>query len=95
MEEMPASVGVREAKNRFSEPTAQVNETGEPLVVTKNNEPWAIILPVDAAARERRKHVQRFMELTEKLEAADDESSWDPDVPDRELLHAERVRRFD
>lgn len=96
MEEISTSVGVREAKNRFSELTAQVNETGRPLVVTKNNEPWVVIHPADAAARERRMRVQRFKELTEDIEsdAAREQPVWDPGVSDKELLGEERVRRF-
>lgn len=95
MDQAQLTVGVRETKSQFSTLTAQVNETGRPLVVTKNNEPWVVVHPADAASRERRERRQRFQELTEKIEAdAVHESSWDFEVSDCELLNAERVSRF-
>ena len=45
MEQVLQPVGVREAKNRFSELTTQVNELGLTLVVLKNNRPWVVIQP--------------------------------------------------
>lgn len=51
-----APVGVREAKNRFSELAAEVNATGQSLVVLRNNKPWVTIVPADVgAARQRRR----------------------------------------
>ncbi len=89
------AVGVREAKNRFSELTARVNELGTELVVLKNNRPWVTIHPADLGAAERRVRLNQFRALTEAIERdAADEPVWDAAVSDRELLDEERVRRF-
>lgn len=40
------TIGLAEAKNNFSRLTAQVNETGRPVTVMKNNHPWVVISPV-------------------------------------------------
>ncbi len=88
-------VGVREAKNRFSELTAEVNATGAPLTVLRNNKPWVTIYPADAEAAERRTRVERLRALTRSIEQdAADEPLWDPSVSDRDLLDEERVKRF-
>lgn len=95
MEETVESVGVREAKNRFSELTAQVNQTGAELVVLKNNKPWVIIRPADSAAADRRSRLEKLRALTGRIEAdAANEPEWDSAVSDRELLGEERMRRF-
>ena len=47
------TVGVREAKNRFSEPTSQANERGSSVMVFKNGKPWVTIVPADETARRR------------------------------------------
>lgn len=39
------TVGLAEAKNNFSKITAEVNRTGKPCTVLKNNKPWVIIQP--------------------------------------------------
>lgn len=39
------TIGLAEAKNNFSRLTAQVNETGRPVTVMKNNRPWVVISP--------------------------------------------------
>lgn len=89
------AVGVREAKNRFSALAAQVNASGSPLTVLKNNTPWVIIAPADPESLERRKRLERFRALTALVEQdLAEEPVWDPAVPDRELLGRERVRRF-
>ena len=38
-------VGVTEAKAHFSQLTKDVNDTGQPVTVFKNNKPWVIISP--------------------------------------------------
>lgn len=40
-----------EAKNNFSKVTAEVNRTGRPVTVLKNNKPWVVIQPASAAAK--------------------------------------------
>ena len=93
---MSESVGVREAKNRFSELTTEVNASGVPLTVLRNNRPWVVIYPADEAAASRRERLERFRRLTQAIEAdAAAEPAWDPTVSDRDLLNAERVSRFD
>ena len=57
---MSESVGVREAKNRFSELTTEVNASGVPLTVLRNNRPWVVIYPADEAAASRRERLERF-----------------------------------
>ena len=42
------TVGLAEAKNNFSKITAEVNRTGKPVTVLKNNKPWVIIQPACA-----------------------------------------------
>lgn len=93
--DQPESMGLREAKNRFSEVTAGVNATGVPLVVTKNNQPWVIIEPADAASIERKRRRDLFFSLTRQIEGDQaDEVPWDEGISDKELLGDERVRRF-
>lgn len=88
-------VGVREAKNRFSELAAEVNASGLPLTVMRNSKPWVMIYPADAEAAARRARVERLRALTQSIEeGAQDEPAWDPVVSDRDLLNEERVRRF-
>lgn len=89
------AVGVREAKNRFSALAAQVNASGSPLTVMKNNTPWVVIAPADPESLERRARLERFRALTASIEQdLAEEPTWDPSVSDRELLNRERVRRF-
>ena len=57
MEPVMVPVGVRDAKNRFSELTLAVNETGKPLIVLKNNKPWVTIQPADSALARRRERL--------------------------------------
>ena len=95
MSEALEAVGVREAKNRFSELTAQVNATGSELVVLKNNKPWVIIRPADSAAADRRSRLEKLRALTGRIEAdAANEPDWDSAASDRDLLDDERMRRF-
>lgn len=39
------TIGLAEAKNNFSRVTAEVNRTGRPVTVFKNNRPWVTISP--------------------------------------------------
>ena len=39
------TMGLAEAKTNFSRLTAEVNRTGRPVTVLKNNKPWVIIQP--------------------------------------------------
>lgn len=95
MSEALEAVGVREAKNRFSELTALVNQTGAELVVLKNSRPWVVIQPADAAAEDRRTRLDRLRALTRRIEKdVANEPEWESTVSDRDLLDDERVRRF-
>lgn len=94
MGEVVSSVGVREAKNRFSALAAEVNATGRTLTVMRNNKPWVLISPVDAEECKRRTRLERFRLLTSRI---DDQAKSDPVWPnlsDEELLGEERMRRF-
>lgn len=42
---MAITMGLVEAKNNFSRMTAEVNRTGHPVTVMKNNKPWVTIYP--------------------------------------------------
>ena len=42
---MAITMGFAEAKNNFSRVTAEVNRTGRPVTVMKNNRPWVTINP--------------------------------------------------
>lgn len=89
-------VGVRDAKNNFSALTTEVNKTGKPLTVYKNNKPWVVIQPADAEAEERRKRLENFKRLTWLIEnePLKVRASWDANLSDEELLDKERMRRF-
>lgn len=90
-----APVGVREAKNRFSELTSLVNDTGASLVVLKNNRPWVTIEPSDAASADKRRRLESFRRLTRSIEeGVANEPAWNPSVSDRDLLNEERSRRY-
>ena len=39
------TMGFAEAKNNFSRVTAEVNRTGKPVTILKNNRPWVVIQP--------------------------------------------------
>lgn len=43
------TMGLVEAKNHFSQVTAEVNRSGRPVTVLKNNRPWVVIQPAAAA----------------------------------------------
>ena len=43
------TIGLAEAKNNFSKITAEVNRTGRPVTVLKNNKPWVVIQPAAGA----------------------------------------------
>ncbi len=43
------TMGLAEAKNNFSKVTSEVNKTGRPVTVLKNNKPWVVIQPASAA----------------------------------------------
>ena len=38
-------MGLAEAKNNFSRVTAEMNKTGRPITILKNNKPWVVIQP--------------------------------------------------
>lgn len=43
------TMGLAEAKNNFSRVTAEVNRTGRPVTVLKNNRPWVVIQPAEGS----------------------------------------------
>lgn len=45
---MTLTIGLAEAKSNFSKVTAEVNRTGRPVTVLKNNKPWVVISPASA-----------------------------------------------
>ena len=47
---MTVTIGLAEAKANFSRVTAEVNRTGTPITVLRNNKPWVIIAPVERGA---------------------------------------------
>lgn len=96
MGEALQAVGLREAKNRFSELTAMVNASGVPLTVLKNNRPWVVIEPVDARAQEQRERESHVRRLTAQLERDFADIDWGDASPaaDKALLGEERMRRF-
>ncbi len=44
------TMGLAEAKNNFSLVTAEVNRTGKPVTILKNNRLWVVIQPAQQAA---------------------------------------------
>ena len=47
---MAVTIGLAEAKTNFSKVTAEVNRTGRPVTVLKNNRPWVVIEPASSAS---------------------------------------------
>ena len=47
---MAVTMGLAEAKANFSRVTAEVNRTGTPITVLRNNKPWVVIAPVERGA---------------------------------------------
>lgn len=47
---MALTIGLAEAKANFSRVTAEVNRTGTPVTVLRNNKPWVVIAPVERGA---------------------------------------------
>jgi antitoxin Phd len=47
---MAVTMGLAEAKANFSRVTAEVNRTGTPVTVLRNNKPWVVIAPVERGA---------------------------------------------
>ena len=95
MDTIVQEVGVREAKNNFSALTARVNATGIPLTVVKNGKPWVVISPADSDALERRNRADKLRELTALIESQPlGDQVWDEGLSDRDLLDAERMKRF-
>ena len=47
---MTVTMGLAEAKANFSRVTAEVNRTGTPVTVLRNNKPWVVIAPVERGA---------------------------------------------
>lgn len=39
------TIGLAEAKNKFSRVTAEVNHTDKPITLLRNNHPWVTITP--------------------------------------------------
>jgi prevent-host-death family protein len=39
------TIGMSEAKTNFARMTAEVNRTGMPVTVFKNNKPWVVVSP--------------------------------------------------
>lgn len=46
------TIGLAEAKKNFSRLTVEVNRTGKPVTVLKNNKPWVVIQPAASFAGE-------------------------------------------
>ncbi len=42
------TMGLAEAKTNFSKVTSEVNRTGKPVTILKNNKPWVVIQPARA-----------------------------------------------
>ncbi len=47
---MTVTMGLAEAKANFSRVTAEVNRTGTPVTILRNNKPWVVIAPVECGA---------------------------------------------
>ena len=95
MDTLQNAAGIRESKNGFNALAAHVNEVGEQITVFRNNKPWVAIYPADRDAARRRAKLEKLQRLAAEIEkTAADEPIWDPGVSDKELLGAERVRRF-
>lgn len=47
---LATTIGLAEAKNNFSRVTAEVNRSGKPVTVLRNNRPWVTISPAAGVA---------------------------------------------
>ena len=47
---MAVTMGLAEVQANFSRVTAEVNRTGTPVTVLRNNKPWVVIAPVERGA---------------------------------------------
>lgn len=45
------AIGLAEAKNNFSRVTAEINRTGKPVTVPRDNRPWVTITPAAGIAK--------------------------------------------
>lgn len=45
------TIGLAEAKNNFSRATAEVNRTGKPVSLLRDNRPWVTISPAAGIAK--------------------------------------------
>ena len=63
---MAITMGLAEAKNNFSRVTAEVNRTGRPVTVLKNNRPWVIINPAVSASDNDRSAVDVAVDFMEE-----------------------------
>ena len=59
------TVGISDAKNNFSKITAEINRLGKPVTVLKNNKPWVIIMPANAAQESSKDVAVDLIERTE------------------------------
>jgi prevent-host-death family protein len=48
------TVGFTEAKANLGRITTEVNRTGDPVTVLKNNKPWVVIYPAQAKPQQER-----------------------------------------
>ena len=76
------TLGMFEAKTRFSEVCAAVAETGEPRIVTKRGRPFVKIIPWEAPATAR-----TVWELRDDDEAAYGPCREDFSVPERAVAN--------
>lgn len=58
------TIGLAEAKKNFSKITAEINRTGKPVTVLKNNKPWVVIQPASDLAES---HEDVAVDLLERI----------------------------
>ena len=59
------TIGLAEAKNNFSKVTTEINRTGQPVTVLKNNKPWVIIQPAAYPGRQGEDYAVDILESIE------------------------------
>lgn len=69
------TVGMAEAKTNFSKLTANINATGVPITVFKNNKPWVEIRPLATPRDDFKNMPEETLEAIRETEAMLD----DPD----------------
>lgn len=86
------TIGLFDAKTRFSEICAEVAETHEPVTITRRGAPLVMIQPVAAAAMTIRERRQRYLAGPGKGERSDS-LDFEPAPRSREVFNNDPIEQ--